>query len=392
MKKRFLFHAYSVNTMTLPLTEMTLNRKGSAMTTETLHFLKALYANETRQVWVFDETNTCIWKNDISKPLQSETDCQALLKTVAANRGSQLFWHESLLYAAEVQQSTELHCTILKITTEPVLTNVMKEKNFRAICQEFLANQREAVFQISTIAEQIYDEVESNNIGDLEQEAIFSNLNDVMRACCHLLRRTNYYAELEKYAESESMALQPIELSRLLFDFSQNCKETLGRRISLKIQAETKIWVLCNEARLCFSLLCLMTQLLAQGRSELTRTVFLHIFSEGNTATISIQMEKSKHDFPETEPAMLFSSNEEVAKQDYYLIRAVLENFCKTYNANLESTQADTKQGYLLKIPLYNANAYSNLQLHANIPRRRRSTFLNNYQVMLYDISDYRFY
>ncbi len=103
-------------------------------------------------------------------------------------------------------------------------------------------------------------------------------------------------------------------------------------------------------------------------------------------------MEKSKHDFPETEPAMLFSSNEEVAKQDYYLIRAVLENFCKTYNANLESTQADTKQGYLLKIPLYNANAYSNLQLHANIPRRRHSTFLNNYQIMLYDISDYRFY
>lgn len=40
------------------------------MTTETLQFLKALYANETRQVWVFDETNTCIWKNDISKPLQ----------------------------------------------------------------------------------------------------------------------------------------------------------------------------------------------------------------------------------------------------------------------------------------------------------------------------------
>ena len=188
------------------------------MTTETLHFLKALYANETRQVWVFDETNTCIWKNDISKPLQSETDCQALLKTVAANTSSQLFWHESLLYAAEVQQSTELHCTILKITAEPVLTNVMKEKNFRAICQEFLANQREAVFQISTIAEQIYDEVESNNIGDLEQEEIFSNLNDVMRACCHLLRRTNYYTELGKYAEPESMALQPISISRLMFN------------------------------------------------------------------------------------------------------------------------------------------------------------------------------
>lgn len=390
MKKRFLFHAYSVNTMTLPSTEMTLNRKGSAMTTETLHFLKALYANETRQVWVFDETNTCIWKNDISKPLQSEADCQALLKTVAANTSSQLFWHESLLYAVEVQQSTELHCTILKITAEPVLTNVMKEKNFRAICQEFLANQREAVFQISTIAEQIYDEVESNNIGDLEQEEIFSNLNDVMRACCHLLRRTNYYAELEKYAESESMALQPIELSRLLFDFSQNCKETLGRRISMKMQAETKIWVLCNEARLCFSLLCLMTQLLAQGQSELTRTVFLHVFSKENTATISIQTEKVENDFPEIEPTVLFQSNEEVAKQDYDLTNAVLENFCKTYNAKLERTSTDTKQGYLLKIPVYNAR--SNLQLHANIPRRRRSTFLNNYQVMLYDISDYRFY
>ena len=360
------------------------------MTTETLHFLKALYANETCQVWVFDETNTCIWKNDISKPLQSEADCQALLKTVAANTSSQLFWHESLLYAAEVQQSTELHCTILKITAEPVLTNVMKEKNFRAICQEFLANQREAVFQISTIAEQIYDEVESNNIGDLEQEEIFSNLNDVMRACCHLLRRTNYYAELEKYAESESMALQPIELSRLLFDFSQNCKETLGRRISMKMQAETKIWVLCNEARLCFSLLCLMTQLLAQGQSELTRTVFLHVFSKENTATISIQTEKVENDFPEIEPTVLFQSNEEVAKQDYDLTNAVLENFCKTYNAKLERTSTDTKQGYLLKIPVYNAR--SNLQLHANIPHRRRSIFLNNYQVMLYDISDYRFY
>ena len=77
MKKTFLFRAYSINTITLPLTEMTLNRKGSAMTTETLQFLKALYANETRQVWVFDETNTSIWKNEISKTLQSEADCQA---------------------------------------------------------------------------------------------------------------------------------------------------------------------------------------------------------------------------------------------------------------------------------------------------------------------------
>ena len=79
-----------------------------------------------------------------------------------------------------------------------------------------------------------------------------------------------------------------------------------------------------------------------------------------------------------------------VLQQDYDLTNAVLENFCKTYNAKLERTSTDTKQGYLLKIPVYNAR--SNLQLHANIPRRRRSTFLNNYQVMLYDISDYRFY
>ena len=101
-------------------------------------------------------------------------------------------------------------------------------------------------------------------------------------------------------------------------------------------------------------------------------------------------MEKPECDFPEIEPTVLFQSNEEVAKQDYDLTNAVLENFCKTYNAKLESTNTDTKQGYLLKIPVYNAR--SNLQLHANIPRRRRSTFLNNYQVMLYDISDYRFY
>ena len=94
-------------------------------------------------------------------------------------------------------------------------------------------------------------------------------------------------------------------------------------------------------------------------------------------------MEKPECDFPEIEPTVLFQSNEEVAKQDYNLTNAVLENFCKTYNAKLE-------QGYLLKIPVYNAR--SNLQLHANIPRRRHSTFLNNYQVMLYDISDYRFY
>lgn len=390
MKKTFLFRVYSVNTITLPLTEMTLNRKGSAMTTETLQFLKALYANETRQVWVFDETNTCIWKNDISKPLQSEDDCQALLKTVASNTGSQLFWHESLLYAAEVQQSTELHCTILKITTEPILTNIMKEKNFRGICQEFLANQREAVSQISVIAQQIYNEVESNNIGDLEQEAIFSDLNDVMHACCSMLQRTSYYTELGKYAESESMTLQPVELSRLLFDFSQNCKETLGRRISLKIQAETKIWVLCNEARLCFSLLCLMIQLLSHDPSQSKQAVFLHVFSERKTAILSIQTKKNESDFQKTESAILPQPNGEAAKRDYYLTNAVLQNFCKMYHANLESINTDTKQGYLLKIPLY--NAYNNLQLHANIPRRRRSTFLNNYQIMLYDIADYRFY
>ena len=65
-----------------------------------------------------------------------------------------------------------------------------------------------------------------------------------------------------------------------------------------------------------------MTQLLAQGQSELTRTVFLHVFSKENIATISIQTEKVENDFPEIEPTVLFQSNEEVAKQDYDLTNA----------------------------------------------------------------------
>lgn len=117
---------------------------------------------------------------------------------------------------------------------------------------------------------------------------------------------------------------------------------------------------------------------------------FSACFFQGKYSNHFHSNRKVENDFPEIEPTVLFQSNEEVAKQDYDLTNAVLENFCKTYNAKLERTSTDTKQGYLLKIPVYNAR--SNLQLHANIPRRRRSTFLNNYQVMLYDISDYRFY
>lgn len=387
MKKTFLFRTYPVTTRISSFTGLTPDRKGSVMTIRTLVFLKNFYANETRQVWIFDESDTCVWKNQVDQPLQSEADCQQLLKTLTANTGSQLFWYHSLLYTAELQQNTDLECWIVIVTPEPVLTNIMNDQNFRTICQDFLADQREAVFQISTVAEQIYDEVESNNIGDLEQEAIFSNLNDVMRACCRLLRRTNYYTELEKYSESESTILQPVELSRLLFDFAQNCKETLGRRVSLKIQAETKIWVLSNEARLCFSLLCLLTQLLSHEPTESTQTVFLQVVPEKNMAALSIQVEKTGHASAETEPPVFPN---EAVKRDYDLTNAVLRNFCKTYNAQLEPIVTDQKQGLQLKIPLY--PAHSNLHLHAEIPRRRRAAFLNNYQVMLYDIADYRFY
>ncbi len=360
------------------------------MNAETLQILKALYANEKRQVFFLTATGKCIWKNNISEPLKTEKDCQTLLNTLQANVGTQMFWRGSLLYAAEVRSSTELDCVILLISTEPALTNMMKESHFRATCEDFLAKQREEIFNISAVLERIYSEVEAHNINELEQESIFSDLNDVMYCCCRMMKQTAYYEELCKYADMPNTALQPLELSSMIFNFAQNCRETLGRHVQLKTQMEINIWVLSNENLLCFCLLCLMTQLLSNNHTNSVKTLFINTQTENNHAVISLYIDKTNSHESETEPISQLQPASRDTNQEYYLISNVLFDFCKAYNAAFEEIKDEKIRGYQIKLPLHLHN--TNMQLHASRKSQRCSTFLNNYQIMLCDIADYQFY
>ena len=360
------------------------------MNAETLQILKMLYANENRQVFFLTTAGTCIWKNDISEPLKTEEDCIALLHTLQANTGIQTFWYHSLLYAAEILTSAELDCVILRISTEPVLTNIMTECNSRALCQNFLAEQRKAIFNISTVMEHIYNEVEAHNIGELEQESIFSDLNDVMHCCCRLMKQTVYYEELCKYADDMYNTMQPLELSSAIIHFAQNCRETLGHRMELKLQPEMNIWVLSHESPLCFCLLCLMTQLLSHNDTNPIQTLTIRTDTENNHAVISLYRDKGNNYDPETEPISKLQPTGKNVNQDYYLVSSVLSNFCKAYDAVFETIKSETIRGYQIKLPLHIHNP--NTQLHAPQEFQKRSTFLNRYQIMLYDIADYQFY
>ncbi len=360
------------------------------MNTETLRILKELYSNEKRQVFFLTTAGKCIWKNNISEPLKTEEDCQTLLHTIQVNTGTQMFWYRSLLYAAEIQTSAELDCVILRISTEPILTNVMEESNFRAICQNFLAEQRETIFSISAAMEHIYNEIESHNIGDLEQESIFSDLNDVMYCCCRMMKRTSYYAELSKYADAPHTALQPIELSNMILKFVQNCRETLGHHVNMKTQLEINIWILSNETLLCFCLLCLMTQLLSNSRNKPVQTISIKTHIDSNYAVVSLYMDKGDNYEPETEPISHLQPTGGNGNREYYLASSVIRNFCKAYNAVFEIITNEKIRGYQIKLPLYTHN--NNTHLHASQESRKYPALLNSYQIMLCDIADYQFY
>lgn len=360
------------------------------MNTETLQILKTLYANEPRQIFFLTTAGTCIWKNHISEPLKTEEECKALLHMLHANAGTQTFWHHSLLYAAEILTSPELDCIILQISPEPILTNIMKESNSHALCQDFLAEQRKTIFNISVVMEHIYNEVESHNIGDLEQESIFSDLNDVMYCCCRLMKQTAYYQELCKYADDMYNAMEPLELSSVIMQFAQNCRETLGHCIELRLQPEMNLWVLSHESPLCFCLLCLMTQLLSHNHTNPTQTLTIRTYTEHNYAVIFLYQKKWNDYDPETEPISQLQPSNKNANQEHYLVSSVISNFCKAYDAVFETIKNETIRGYQIKLPLHLHN--SDVQLHAPRKSRKRSTFLNNYQIMLYDIADYQFY
>lgn len=360
------------------------------MNAETLQILKKLYANDNRQVFFLTTAGTCIWKNDISEPLKTEEECIALLHALQANTNIKTFWYHSLLYAAEILTSTELDCVILRISTEPVLTNIMTERNSRVLCQNFLAEQRKAIFNISAVMEHIYSEVEAHNIGDLEQEVIFSDLNDVMQCCCRLMKQTVCYEELCKYADDMYNSMQPMELSDAIMHFAQNCRETLGHRMELKLQLEMNIWVLSHESPLCFCLLCLLTLLLSNKDTNFIQTLTVRTHTENNYAVISLYKEKENNYKQKDESNSKFQTTNKNVNQEHYLVSSVLSNFCKAYDAVFEIIKSEIIQGYQIKLPLHIHNL--NTQLHASQKFQKHSTFLNRYQIMLYDIADYQFY
>lgn len=358
------------------------------MNAETLQVLKTIYTNDKQPTCILDTAGNPLWKNDADGIFRDASDYQKLLKLLQVKEsGTYHFWHHSVLYAAVIRFYPELDGILISISEKPVLSDLIEDSNVKDLCQQILASKRQSICGITMAVEQIYDKVEACEDADaleMEQDDIFSQLNIIMYSCCRLMQDMVYYEELNKYNELLSTEAQPLCLATVFRVLKEKTADMLRHSANLNIPPITAQWVYCNENRLCFCLLSMLSCLLRSQQHEI-QEVYLHVHSDAQHVTMKMETQSDQPVLPLLlkEPPMHHPNSQ------YPLMMSMINRFCREYDAQFSIMSEEETISYQLKMPLY---YQSPSKLQAERSKHVSISTPDHYQILLCDASNYRFY
>ncbi len=359
------------------------------MQNEHLQWLKQWYQKSPDFVLVFTAGWEPIWQNRSCPMLPPDTDfCRALgfEQTYLPERGTYTLCHAGELYSfrLDITDTQTEPLLLIRISEKPCMHIGWDNATWRREAENQSAALRSQVFGISNATASLYHlfEETSDQFPQLLEEQL-TQLNIIKGNCCRLMRTAILWVEQAKYHEMDSIISRPLFLDRELSNFVECSRNILGRTVRIHLDTAKQLCIETNRQRLTQALLCMLLRL-CRSRSD---TNLLHIYAEQQADCIVLTAKASSNGVDETphrhaEFQPMFQTS--LLSQE----EAILKLFCQTYHVMMLYSTTENHTVCTLRFPICDNPPL----ILESVQSPFQDEAYSVYQIMLADISEYRFY
>ncbi len=363
------------------------------------NWIKNWYQHTADYIYLFSETWTFLWKNR-SCPMFSKPPVPAnLFGCTPTKLAQQPARSATMLYAGKLygigldahqyQENSAAPDTtfyVLRIGHVPYTDAQWQNPAWCQNIENRIAAVRGQIFGISNAAAALYDVIEeySDDFPEMLQKEQMEQLNIIKGNCCKLMRPSLCCQEISKYYQKADVSPETIFLDREMSNFVESCRNVLGRTVRLRFSSEPYLSISVNRNRFLCAMLYIVSDLCRQfpGHSDLNMTAS----AQGEEVLLTLLCEaEGTNDIPKrhsAEPALY-------APQLLTPEEQVIRLFCQTYHITRFTAVSENKSTCTLRFPPCPTSGP--LHLHSPIQKLQDDAF-SLYQLILSDISSYRFY
>lgn len=350
------------------------------------------YQDAIDYVFVFSKEWCILWQNHSCPLLHNVVNYAAFFgfssETVPSS-GTYTICCAGELYRFQMDCFTEPEKEagyLIRLEAEPYMDSIWNSDLWRHETENQIAAMRNQVFGISNAVASLYNVIEELS-DDCPRELLdeqMQQLNIIKGNCCHLIRPTVFLAEHRRYAQKKEISKELLFLDRELSNFVESCRKILGRSVRLHLECKTEMCVFVNRERFFMCLLCLLLHI-KHLEPDVTQ-IDIHGSLQSDFAVLTFTAESSGIDETPPRHSTLnpFYQTPLISQEE-----SVIRHFCRCYQATLLSTQHQGHSVYALRIPTPEEEIPIKFQ---STSKKIQDDTMSLYQIMLSDISNYRFY
>lgn len=275
---------------------------------------------------------------------------------------------------------------LVRICARPYPSVGWENEAWRQETENQVAAVRHQIFGISNAVTALYNMIEefSDDCPRMLLEDQMQQLNVIQGNCCRLMRPSVYLAEHSKYYQKVEISGQPLFLDRELSNFVESCRKVLGRAIKIQQKSASHLCVFTNRDRLQHCLLCLILHI-KRTHSNITSLLLEAESQEGHIVLTVTTSSSGTDDQPNRHSSIEPFYRTPLLSQEELVVRL----FCKCYDVTMLYTDSSDHAVYVFRFP--ECAEQAPLSLHSTQKVLDDDT-LSLYQILLSDISSYRFY
>lgn len=360
------------------------------MQKEHLHWFRQWFQASPDYVILFSAAWEIIWQNRECPMLPQDSDyrrCLGLDEVRIPKRGTYTLCHAGELYSfrLDIPENQPEQLFLIRISEKSCQHIGWSDAAWRSEAENHSAALRSQVFGITNAAASLYSLVEEtgDQFPQLQDEQL-AQLNIICGNCCQLTRAAILWTEQARYHEMEAIFSRPLFLDRELSNFVESCRKILGKAVRINLETASFLCIRVNRQRMTQALLCMLIQL-HRDHPEMN---LLHLSAEQqeNSVVLTVSASSSgKDDMPSRHAVFqpMFSTSLLSMEE------SILRLFCETYGVVMLNSHAENRVVYTLRFPV--CDDMTGLSLESSQTMFRDEAF-SIYQIMLADISEYRFY
>lgn len=354
-------------------------------------WIQSWYQQSDDYILLFSPDGALLWQNRDCPMLRLTTEDTPLFRRTedgTPQTGIFLNCYHGDLYSVQLERhgTDEVPLYLMRIGQKPFQEAVWNNPAWRHETENQVAAMRQQIFGISNAVTALYHTIEecSDQYSRMLLEEQMQQLNIIKGNCCRLMQPSVLWLEQLKYRQNQEIFGEVLFLDRELSNFIESCQNILGRTIRLHLESESHLRIFANRRRLQSCLLCLLLHIRKQ-RTEVTQFFWKAKLQQQQIILTCTASSDGTDAHPNRHSSLERLYQTPITTPEESVIRL----FCQAYQAVILYTNAEDHMICTMRFPEHDQN--KSLSLESPVAALQDDAF-SLYQILLSDVSSYRFY